>query len=157
MRNGFLLLLLLASLACAEQPITLMGADGADVDVRPAEGQVLLLHFWATWCPSCVQEFEHLQNAASQCSEEQIRVLSVNVGEEDEIIRKFVHQYGVRLPVLRDPTADVWRATGANGLPANLFWSDIGRRIYVGSKNAMQWESLFAVQGCSPPSPPPRE
>lgn len=149
MRNPLLLLLLLAPLGCMEETITLVGADGADVILEREEGQIVLLHFWATWCPSCVADIESLQRAARECTEDKVRILSVNVGEDDEIIRKFVYQYGVKLPVLRDPDGEAWRATGARGLPANLFWSEIGERVDVGSRNTMEWQSLLAAQGCN--------
>ena len=140
--------ILLAPLACVDETITLVDVDGGDVTLEREAGQVVLLHFWATWCPSCIADIEHLQSGASQCRDDQVHVVTVNVGEAEEVVRKFVKQHGVRLPVLRDPDAELWRATGARGLPANLFWSDIGERTSVGSRNAMEWESLLAAQGC---------
>ena len=102
MRCCVLLLVLLAPLASADDGITLVGLDGAAVELHPAQGQMLVLHFWATWCPTCIEELRHLQNASTRCSEDRVRILLVNVGEDDEVVQTFVRQHNVRLPVLRD-------------------------------------------------------
>ena len=149
MRCCILLFVLLAPLAWADDKLTLVGPDGGDVELRPAEGQMLVLHFWATWCPTCIEDIRHLQNAASACSKERVRVVLVNVGEGDEDIREFVKEHDVRLPVLRDPKGRLWRRTDGRGLPANLFWSSEDKRTDVGPKTEAEWRSILASQGCS--------
>jgi peroxiredoxin len=152
MRRCILLLVLLASVAWADDSLTLVGPDGRDVELKPAEGQLLLLHFWATWCPTCIEDIRHLQNAAIGCSDERLRAVLVNVGEGDEIIREFVVEHDVRLPVLRDPKGRIWRRIDGRGLPANLFWSNEGKRTDVGPKTETEWRSLLASWGCQPVS-----
>ena len=110
---------------------------------------MLLLHFWATWCPTCIEDIRHLQNAATACSNERVRVVLVNVGEGDAIIREFVETHDVELLVLRDPKGRLWRRTDGRGLPANLFWSNDGKRTDVGPKAEKEWRSLFVSHGCS--------
>ncbi len=149
MRRCILLFVLLAPLAWADDQFTLMGLDGGDVKLQPAEGQMLLLHFWATWCPTCIEDTRHLQNAATACSNEGVRVVLVNVGEGDEIIQEFVKAHDVRLQVLRDPEGGLWRRTDSRGLPANLFWSSESKRTDVGSKTEAEWRSILASEGCS--------
>jgi peroxiredoxin len=149
MRYCVLLFVLLAPLAWADERLTLVGPDGGDVDLQPAEGQLLLLHFWATWCPTCISDIRHLQNAATACSSENVRVVLVNVGEGDEVIREFVKEHDVRLPVLRDPKGRLWRRTDGRGLPANLFWSSEGKKTDVGPKAEKEWHSILASQGCA--------
>ena len=149
MRYFILLFVLLASLAWADDKLTLVGPDGGDVELQPAEGQVLVLHFWATWCPTCIDDIRHLQNAATTCSNESVRVVLVNVGEGDKVIGEFVKENDVGLRVLRDPKGRLWRQTDGRGLPANLFWSSEDKRTEVGSKTEAEWRSILASQGCS--------
>ena len=145
--------MLVAPLAWADDGLTLVGPDGEDVELQPAEGQVLLLHFWATWCPTCVDDIRHLQNSATGCSSERVRVVLVNVGEDDEAIREFVKEHDVRLLVLRDPKGRLWRQTDGRGLPTNLFWSNEGKTIDVGPKAEKEWRSLLTSHGCSKARP----
>jgi thiol-disulfide isomerase/thioredoxin len=149
MRYFVLLFVLLAPLAWADERLTLVGPDGGDVEVQPVEEQMLVLHFWATWCPTCVEDIRHLQNAASACSKERVRVVLVNVGEGDAVIREFVKEHDVRLPVLRDPKGRLWRRIDGRGLPANLFWSTERKKTDVGPKTEKEWQSILALQGCS--------
>lgn len=149
MRYSALLLVLLTSLAWGDDRTTLVGPDGGDVELQPAEGQLLILHFWATWCPRCAEDIHRLQNAAAGCRAESVRVVLVNVGEDDEAIREFTRKHDVRLPVLRDPEGRLWRQTDGRGLPANLFWSNAGRRTELGPKTEKQWGSVLVSHGCS--------
>jgi thiol-disulfide isomerase/thioredoxin len=142
-------LLLLAPSARANESLTLVGGDGAPVEIQPADGQLLLLHFWATWCPTCVVEIRDLQKAASDCPAQRVRVVLVDVGEDDAVVRSYVAEHGIELPVLRDPDGKVWNAVDGRGLPTNLFWSSVRRESDVGPRNASEWRSALASWGCS--------
>lgn len=137
------------SLAPTEDRLRLVGLDGGEVELQPAEGQTLLLHFWATWCPTCLGDILHLQSAAATCSSERVRVVLVNVGEAAEVVREFVKKHDVLFPVLRDPKGRLWRRSGGRGLPANLFWSSDGKTSDVDSKTETQWQRILASRGCS--------
>ncbi len=104
---------------------------------------MLLLHFWATWCPSCAEDIDNLQRAAAACPEAPLRVIAVNVGEADSDVAEFVNEHGVRLPVLRDPKGRVWREIDGRGLPMNLFWTQQSRRTDVGPKTAELVEAIL--------------
>jgi peroxiredoxin len=139
---------LLALVAWSGEALTLTGPDGAALELRPEPGQVLLLHFWATWCPSCREELAGLERAAAACPEERVRVLAVNVGESAEQAAAFASQHDLRLPLLRDPKGDVWRRVDGRGLPLNLFWSQTQRRSDVGPRSEAQWRAELAALGC---------
>ena len=151
MRIGPLLLslLLLAPPAWASDALNLVGRDGDRVELQPAAGQLLLVHFWATWCPTCVVEIRDLQKAASDCPAQRVRVVLVDVGEDDAVVRSYVAEHEIELPVLRDPDGKVWNAVDGRGLPTNLFWSSVRRESDVGPRNASEWRSALASWGCS--------
>lgn len=149
MRLIVLILVLLAPSAWANERLTLVELDGGEIDLQPAEGQLFLLHFWATWCPTCIDDIRHLEDAAAECSPERVRVVLVNAGESDHVIREFVKEHDVKLPVLRDPRGRLWRRTDGRGLPANLFWSNETRKADVGPKTESAWRALLASHGCS--------
>ena len=149
MHRWWLVSLLLASApGWAEDGLSLVAQDGQPVVLRPADGQLLVLHFWATWCPTCVTELGDLQRAAEHCPTDRLRVIAVNVGEEPAAIAAFVSEHGVTLPVLRDPAGDAWREIDGRGLPTNLFWSAEEKRSEVGPKSASEWSALVAPHGC---------
>jgi len=73
----------------------------------------------------------------------------VNVGEGDDVVREFVQDHALSLPVLRDPKGRLWRQSDGRGLPANLFWSSEGRKTDVGPKTEKEWRGILAAQGCA--------
>jgi thiol-disulfide isomerase/thioredoxin len=149
----FLLLLAGAPLRLAageEQPLSLVSFEGERVLLAPAPGQeALLVHFWATWCPDCVEELPALERAARACEGAPVRVAVVNVAESQGAIARFREAYGLVLPTLRDPDGRVWRRF-ARGLPANLVWTREGRRVELGPRGEAAWERTLAELGCGP-------
>jgi thiol-disulfide isomerase/thioredoxin len=138
----------LALPAAGEEGLTLLDAGGSEVVVRPEAGETLVLHFWATWCPSCVDDLAHLAEAAAGCGNH-FRVLAVNAGDDADEVAAFVLEHAVRLPVLRDPGGRAWRGLAGRGLPMNVYWSAAGRTRDEGAKSREQWAERFAALGCA--------
>jgi thiol-disulfide isomerase/thioredoxin len=155
MRTWILALSLLAFSASADEGVTFVGPEGSPVVLGPPPvGQVLLLHFWATWCPSCGEDLANLQSAAAACSEKELRVFAVNVGEEAQVVTEFIAKNNVGLQSLRDPTGRMWRQLNGRGLPMNVFWSHEKQRKEVGPKTTEEWRSDLVALGCSPDAAP---
>jgi cytochrome c biogenesis protein CcmG, thiol:disulfide interchange protein DsbE len=101
------------------QPVpsfSLTGLDGHAVDLATQRGKVVILNFWATWCPPCVEEMPSLERLHRTLGPEGLVVISVSVDEDEATLREFVTKHGVTFPVLRDPSRrvanDVYRTTG---------------------------------------------
>jgi len=150
-RASIFALVMLSLPAWAGSDLTLLDGEGSPVVVAPAAGEVVLLHFWATWCPTCAEDLAILEHAASACAPGQVRVYAVNLGEPEAEIADFVREHRVGLPVLRDPKGRAWRALDGRGVPLNVYWSEEGRRTDVGPKTADDWEAEFRRLGCSAP------
>ncbi len=102
--------------------------DGGAVDY-PAQlsGKVVVLRFWATWCPFCKDEMKIIQTVWSQSHDRGLEVLAVNAGQEKGDIADFVAKLGIAYPVLLDPGSKVTRQYGVTGLPMTLFIGRDGR------------------------------
>lgn len=82
---------------------TLQTADGGQVRLRELRGKVVLLNFWATWCPPCKAEMPDL-NALHQ-EHGQARnfiVLGINDEEERPEVEAFARQNGIAFPLALD-------------------------------------------------------
>ena len=91
--------------------ISLVDMQGNDVAMADIKNDVIIMEFWATWCPYCAQSIGKLTEVQSWAKENKlpVSVLTVNVGETPEQINAYVKQHSITLPVLRDPqnvTAD---------------------------------------------------
>jgi thiol-disulfide isomerase/thioredoxin len=127
---------------------------GKPVALAPPAGRTLLVHFFATWCPSCGEELPELARASAACAGA-VEIALVDVDEEPAAVRNFLAEHGVELAALRDPGGRVWRSTtGARGLPANLIWKAGERRSEVGPRTLQAWRELLGELGCRDLPPP---
>jgi cytochrome c biogenesis protein CcmG/thiol:disulfide interchange protein DsbE len=89
---------------------------GGAVDLSSKRGTIVVLNFWATWCPPCVAEMPSLERLYRTLSPEGLSVVTVSTDEDQAELRKFVAQHGLTLPVLLDPGGQIaagdYRTTG---------------------------------------------
>lgn len=149
--------LVLAALAAAgSEPLRFVDLDENPVAVAPpADGEAVVLHYWATWCPSCKTELGALASAAHACEGTGVRVLAVDVGEPAETVRRYLAGHALALPVVRDPDGRSWRGAGGRELPANLIWTPGARRLSFGPSDEADWRARLAALGCSGATPGP--
>jgi peroxiredoxin len=131
-------------------PIALQTLDGDEVQITRGGGPPdLLLHFWASWCPECIEELPGLDRAAKGCDPSRVRVIAVNAGEDVELVRRFVAEHSLTLPVLIDAGGKVWRKAGLWGIPSNLLWTAEGLRTSEGPSSPKRWRDRLAQLGCA--------
>jgi len=141
---------LLARPAAGEEPLALRSLDDRAITLEtPAPGTTLLLHFWATWCPSCREDLLNLDRAAHACNPERVRVIAVNVGESRAQVQRYLTPLGLSLEVLRDPKGRAFREIDGRGLPLNGVWSAAERRSELGPLTASAWRERLEALGCA--------
>jgi thiol-disulfide isomerase/thioredoxin len=94
--------------------------DGQSLKMSDLRGRAILINFWATWCEPCRQEMPLLQEYADRYREK-LAVLAVNNDEAPELVRSFVDELQLRLPVLLDPGAKVTQLYRVRGFPTSVF------------------------------------
>ena len=85
---------------------TLKDADGNDVSLSDFEGKVVILDFWATWCPPCRAEIPGFIELQRDYGEKGLQVVGVSLDQQGwSVINPFVVEYGINYPVvlLTDP------------------------------------------------------
>jgi len=90
--------------------------SGGEMDLAAQRGKVVVLNFWATWCPPCVAEMPSLERLHRALAPEGLAVVTVSTDEDEAELRRFVSALALTLPVLRDPggrvAAGEYRTTG---------------------------------------------
>ncbi len=89
---------------------------GGELDLATLRGRVVVVNFWATWCPPCVTEMPSLEGLHRALGKEGLAVVGISVDEDETALRRFVEQHGLTFSILRDPggrmAAAAYRTTG---------------------------------------------
>ncbi len=94
-------------------PLRLPDLEGELRDLANYRGEVVLINFWASWCPPCVREMPSMQQLEDQLRDQGFRILAVNLGESEATIRAFLERVATNFTVLLDPqrvSLEDWRA-----------------------------------------------
>lgn len=119
-------------------------ADVYGVTHRLADlrGSVVLINFWATWCPPCRQEMPGLQRAWEQLEGSDFRILAVATGQDSAAIAQFYRSLPAPLTftLLPDPENTGWRSWPFHGLPATFIVDKSGHVVDL-VEGAREWDS----------------
>ncbi len=87
--------------------------NGQYVSLADLRGKVVMVHFWATWCPPCVEELPTLAKLYGELMGKDFELLAVSVDEGGaQAVASFLQQNGLNVPVLLDPE---WSTAGRYG------------------------------------------
>jgi cytochrome c biogenesis protein CcmG/thiol:disulfide interchange protein DsbE len=100
---------------------TLETQDGRTIRLADLRGQVVLINFWATWCPPCRAEMPAIQQVYERYREQGFTVLAVNQQEGATQVGPFADQMGLTFPILMDRDGSVSARYQVNGLPSTFF------------------------------------
>ena len=81
---------------------TLTSDSGRSVSLNNFGGKVLLLNFWASWCPPCVEETPSLSELAKEFGPKGLVVLAVSVDEKENAYRAFLQRFRPDFLTVRD-------------------------------------------------------
>lgn len=81
---------------------TLQDSD-RKVTLSQFRGKIVVLNFWATWCPPCVEEMPSLVRMQQKMKDQGVTVLAVSLDVDQDAYEKFLKDYKVELLTVRDP------------------------------------------------------
>lgn len=120
--------------------LALTDIDGREWTLEALRGEVVLLNFWATWCPPCVEEIPSLGRLNRRLEDKPFRVISVDVGQEEAEVRRFLDRVPADFPVLLDPEGSVTGPWKIRAFPTSFLIDAEGRMRY-GYFGALEWDS----------------
>lgn len=100
-------------------------------------GKILVLNFWATWCPPCVDEIPSLEEFHRQLSGSGVVVLAVSVDRNGEQYSRFLQKAGITFQTARDPDATVSSRYGTFKYPESYVIDQNGKVVQkiIGATN----------------------
>ena len=108
------------------------------VTLSQFKGQVVVLNFWATWCPPCIEEMPSLVRMQQLMQSKGVTVVAVSVDVDGNAYREFLKQHGVNLLTVRDPDQKSNSLYGTFKFPETYIIDRKGvmRRKFIG---AVDW------------------
>jgi peroxiredoxin len=128
----------------APPAFTLPDSNGANLTLASARGQVVLLHFFATWCEHCATELPALSRLAER-SNGKVKVLAISVAESDRRVRRFFEKMPVNFPVLLDRDRATTKAWSVSTLPTTIVLDENLRPKLVADAE-LAWDSFDAAK-----------
>ncbi|MCU7914530.1 MAG: TlpA family protein disulfide reductase [Candidatus Thiodiazotropha sp. (ex Gloverina cf. vestifex)] len=112
--------------------LRLTSMDDEIVDLASLRGQVVVVNFWATWCPPCRREMPSLEHLYQQAGEKGVTVLAVNVGEDEDTVFPFLGTVdpSPTFPILFDTDSSVLTQWRVRGLPTTFVVGPNGKLAY---------------------------
>ncbi len=107
--------------------------DGQVYTEEATKGKVLLLQFWATWCPHCMADQAPLNRIYSDFADRGLVVLAVDVGEPANVVQKFLERNPRSCPIMMQKDTDLGSLRTSKGVP-NYVLVDRGGNV-VGSRS----------------------
>jgi peroxiredoxin len=123
---------------------TVQALGGSSVGLNDLKGKIVLLNFWATWCPPCRAEMPAIDKLWKKTKDRAFTVMGVSVGEEPSTVKDFIAQQGYSYPIFVDPSGALGTAFGARSIPTTYILDKSGAAI-AGNVGGASYDSAEAI------------
>ena len=132
--------------------ITFLDVDNKPINLNEFTGQLVIINFWATWCAPCKEEMPSLDNLKNLKAFENLKILPINVGQEDiQKSKIFFDDLKIKnLELYFDNSIKLAKTFTLRGLPTSVIINKEGKEfariigsIDFGDENFIKWLSKF--------------
>ncbi|OOZ37664.1 redoxin domain-containing protein [Solemya velesiana gill symbiont] len=125
--------------------LSLKDLENKQYDLADYNGKIVLINFWATWCPPCVEETPSLGRLKQKLHGKNAVVLSVDVGESIERVEAFLKKIPAAFPVLLDPEGSTVQQWNIRAFPTTFLIDQRGliRYAYFGG---LEWDAPEVIR-----------
>jgi peroxiredoxin len=109
-----------------ENGFTLTGMDGRTYSLAGLKGRIVLLNFWATWCPPCRKEMPDMEKLYRSYEKRGLTVIAVS-DEDRATVEQFLAKNSYSFTVALDPGRQVNKAFGVDSIPESFIFNREGR------------------------------
>jgi peroxiredoxin len=118
---------------------------GKTISAKDFGGKLLLVNFWATWCPPCVDEIPGLNAMYRQLAPKGLVVVAISQDKDPAAYKQFLDKFPLVFPTVRDPSENIQLSYGTIQIPESYLIDRNGRVIekYISSQD---WASDRMIQ-----------
>ncbi len=118
--------------------------SGTSVRLSDHQGKVILLNFWAAWCPPCRAEMPSMETLYQAYRDRGPMILAISGDQGGKsVVVSFVQERDVRFPILLDPAGEAFAQYGVRGLPTSYLLDRQGR-VFSADVGARDWSGRAA-------------
>jgi len=125
---------------------TLNDLQGNEISLSDFTGKIIVLNFWATWCPPCKAEIPDFVETYNEFKNQNVVFLGVSLDDDINALEQFVSEYHINYPVLIDNlTENVSASWNISAIPTTFFINTDGKIIdkWVGQIPKQQLVSIL--------------
>src|ERR1700733_8976068 len=132
----------------ASADMTLPDLNGKEWNLHSLRGNVVLVNFWATWCPPCRKEIPDLESLYSLFQKQGLVVLGIS-DEEASKVAPFVKEHNVGYPILLDAGRRVSQLLAVEGIPKSFLYDRDGKIVAtaIDMRTKQQFLAMLAKAG----------
>lgn len=129
--------------------LILKDLNNKTIDLSKLKGKVVLVNFWASWCPPCVHEMPSMQRLQNRFFAKGFTILGVNMAEDEITISQFLKtKVNVKFPILLDKEGIVLKRWGVFAFPTSYVIDKKGKIRYA-IFGGVNWEQESITQKIS--------
>src|ERR1700687_426944 len=127
---------------------TLTELNGKTWTLKELRGKVVVVNFWATWCPPCRKEMPDLETLYKQFKDQGLVILAIS-DEDAGKVRPFVAEQKVTYPILLDPGRKVNELFQIDGIPKTFVYDRSGKLVAqsIDMRTRRQFLEMLAQAG----------
>lgn len=127
---------------------TLADLQGKQWHLRDLKGKIVLVNFWATWCPPCRKEMPDLEALFEKYKDQGFLVLSIS-DEDAAKVQPFITERNITYPVLLDPGRKVNDSFQVEGIPKSFVYDREGKLVAqsIDMRTRSQFQQMLAAAG----------
>lgn len=107
--------------------VTLQDLQGKTFTLSQYKGKVMILNFWATWCPPCREEMPSMDALYQKFKGTDLVIIPASIDEDPKTVSKFMQKNNYTMPVYYDPDKQAGSTYGLTGVPETFIINRNGK------------------------------